>query len=159
MNPTLPEIPVVPALDDEAVRRDVIGSARPAILRGWVKAWPSVAAGRRSPAALVEYLRGFDNGAPVDAIMTPPEVEGRVFYDAAMNGFNFIRNRLPISAIAEQVMRYSAIPAAAGGRGAERADPRLPSRVRRRESPERSARTCLTADLARQCHHDAGASR
>ena len=110
MNPTLPEIPVVPALDDEAVRRDVIGSARPAILRGWVKAWPSVAAGRRSPAALVEYLRGFDNGAPVDAIMTPPEVEGRVFYDAAMNGFNFIRNRLPVSTIAEQVLRYSGFP-------------------------------------------------
>jgi hypothetical protein len=69
-----------------------------------------VAAGRHSPAALVEYLRGFDNGAPVDAIMTPPEVEGRVFYDAAMNGFNFIRNRLPVSTIAEQVLRYSAFP-------------------------------------------------
>jgi hypothetical protein len=69
-----------------------------------------VAAGRHSPAALVEYLRGFDNGAPVDAIMTPPEVAGRVFYDAAMNGFNFIRNRLPVSTIAEQVLRYSAFP-------------------------------------------------
>jgi hypothetical protein len=69
-----------------------------------------VAAGRRSPAALVEYLRGFDNGASVDAIMTPPEVEGRVFYDAAMNGFNFIRNRLPVSTIAEQVLRYSGFP-------------------------------------------------
>ena len=110
MNPSVAEIPVVPALDDETVRREVIGCGRPAILKGWVKAWPSVAAGRRSPAALVEYLRGFDNGAPVDAIMTPPDVEGRVFYDAAMNGFNFIRNRLPVSNIAEQVLRYSTFP-------------------------------------------------
>jgi hypothetical protein len=96
------------ALDDEAIRREVIPSARPAVLRGLVSGWPAVAAGRRSPAALLEYLRGFDNGAPVDAIMTPPEVGGRVFYDEAMSGFNFLRNRLTISAIAEQVLRYSA---------------------------------------------------
>ena len=44
----------------------------------------------------------------VDAIMTPPEVEGRIFYDATMSGFNFVRNRLPISAVAEQVLRYAA---------------------------------------------------
>ena len=28
----------------------------------------------------------------------------------AMNGFNFLRNRLPLSAIAEQVLRYSQFP-------------------------------------------------
>jgi hypothetical protein len=97
-----------PALDEEAIRREVFASARPAVLRGLVSPWPAVAAGRRSPAALVEYLCGFDNGAPVDAIMTPPEVEGRVFYNDAMSGFNFVRNRLPISAVAEQVLRYGA---------------------------------------------------
>jgi hypothetical protein len=111
MHTSLPEIPsVAMRLDDEAIRREVIGAARPAILRGLVSGWPSVAVNRQSPAALVEYLRGFDNGTPVDAIMTPPEVEGRVFYDAAMNGFNFLRNRLPISTIAEQVLRYSTFP-------------------------------------------------
>jgi hypothetical protein len=41
--------------------------------------------------------------------MTPPEVEGRVFYDESMNGFNFVRNRLPITAIAEQVLRYASL--------------------------------------------------
>src|SRR5256885_11215239 len=76
-------------LDDEAIRREVIASARPAVLRGLVDAWPAVGAGRCSPAAAVEYLRRFDNGGLVDAIMTPPEVEGRVFYNDAMSGFNF----------------------------------------------------------------------
>jgi hypothetical protein len=56
----------------------------------------------------VEYLRRFDNGTPVDAVMTPPELEGKLFYDAGMIGFNFVRNRLPITAVAEQVLRYSA---------------------------------------------------
>jgi hypothetical protein len=66
--------------------------------------------GRRSPEAIVAYLAGFDSGAPVDAIMTPPEVTGRIHYNASMSGFNFVRNRLPISAVAEQVLRYSKFP-------------------------------------------------
>jgi hypothetical protein len=91
--------------DDETVRREVIPSAQPAVLRGFVKHWPAVSAAK-SPASAVEYLRRFDNGTPVDAIMTPPEVEGRVFYNETLSGFNFLRNRLPVGAVAEQVMRY-----------------------------------------------------
>jgi cupin-like protein len=97
---------------DEVIRREVIASAQPAVLRGLVKHWPIVEAGAKSSSAVFESLRRFDNGTPVDAIMTPPEVEGRVFYNDAMTGFNFVRNRLPISAVAEQVMRYSAFPRA-----------------------------------------------
>jgi len=95
-------------LDVGAIRSEVIASGRPAVLRGLVNAWPAVAVGRRSPVAVVEYLRRFDNGGLVDAIMTPPEVQGRVFYNEAMSGFNFARNRLPITAVAEQVLRYGA---------------------------------------------------
>jgi hypothetical protein len=93
--------------DDEAVRREVFASGQPAVLRGFIRHWPIVTAGSKSPTAVLETLRHFDNGTPVDAIMTPPEVEGRVFYNDAMTGFNFIRNRLPISAIAEQLTRYA----------------------------------------------------
>jgi Cupin-like domain len=92
----------------EAIRREVLASGRPAVLRGLVDGWPAVAAGRRSPRELGEYLRRLDSGGLVDAIMTPPEIEGRIFYNEAMNGFNFVRNRLPISAVAEQVLRYGA---------------------------------------------------
>lgn len=94
------------SLDDELIRSEILGSGRPAVLRGLVREWPAVKL--ESTAALVEYLRRFDNGTPVDALMTPPEAAGKVFYDAAMNGFNFVRNRLPITAVAQQVLRYGA---------------------------------------------------
>ena len=94
-------------LDDDAVRRDIIGSERPAVLRGYVRHWPVIAAAAQSGATLLEYLRRFDRGGLVDAIMTPPEAEGRVFYNEGMSGFNFVRNRLPITAVAEQVLRYA----------------------------------------------------
>ncbi|MDB6088908.1 MAG: Pass1-related protein [Gammaproteobacteria bacterium] len=108
MQQPIPSIREFLTPDEDAIRRYIIESERPAVLRGVVGAWPMVAVSRRSPAAAVEYLRRFDNGSPVDAIMTPPEVEGRVFYDDHMNGFNFVRNRLSITAIAEQVLRYAA---------------------------------------------------
>ena len=97
-------------LDDAAIRRDVVASGRPAVLRGLVAGWPAVARARVSAAALASYLRGFDNGGLVDAVMTPPEADGQIFYNAAMDGFNFLRNRLPLSAVAEQVLRYAAFP-------------------------------------------------
>jgi hypothetical protein len=58
----------------------------------------------------VRYLKLLDSGAPVDALMTPPEADGQISYNAAMNGFNFHRNRLPLSEIAAQVLRYAQFP-------------------------------------------------
>ena len=48
----------------------------PVVLRGLVARWPAVLAARAGASAFVEYLRPLDNGTPVDAIMTPPEVRG-----------------------------------------------------------------------------------
>jgi hypothetical protein len=96
--------------DHDFIRREVIESARPAVLRGLVDNWPLVAAGKESPAAVVERLRRFDNGTAVDAIMMSPEFAGRVSYNETMSGFNFVRNRLAISAVAQQVLRYAAFP-------------------------------------------------
>jgi len=70
----------------------VIGAERPAVLRGHVRHWPIVVASNESPAAVVKYLGRFDRGSPVDAIMTPPEIEGQIFYNESMSGFNFVRN-------------------------------------------------------------------
>jgi hypothetical protein len=98
------------ALDAVAIRRDVLPDKRPAILRGLVGNWPAVKQGRVSPAALVRYLARFDSGKPVDALMAAPEVDGQIFYNEGMTGFNFVRNRLPLAAVAEQALRYAQFP-------------------------------------------------
>jgi hypothetical protein len=85
----------------------VLESGEPAVLRGLVSDWPVIAAGRVSEAALLQYLRALDSGALVDAIMTAPEECGRMFYREGLDGFNFVRNRLPLSAVAEQALRYA----------------------------------------------------
>jgi hypothetical protein len=86
---------------------EILPRHEPAILRGLVGDWPAVARAREAPLALAQYLAAFDNGTPVDAVMTPPEEDGRLFYDKTMEGFNFLHTKLPVSQVLEQVLRYA----------------------------------------------------
>jgi Cupin-like domain len=98
------------SLTVEEIRHEVLADKHPAVLRGLVRDWRAVREYLDSPAALVRYLQGLDRGTPVDALMTAPEAEGQIGYNAAMNGFNFHRNRLSLSQIAAQVLRYAQFP-------------------------------------------------
>jgi hypothetical protein len=99
-------------LDPEAIRRDVLSRYRPAILRGLVDHWPAVQRARESTAAIASYLAGLDSGRDVDAVLTPPDANGRIFYNADLSGFNFLRNRLPLTRVIEQALRYGAFESA-----------------------------------------------
>ena len=92
---------------DDAQRDELLSRKTPAVLRGLVRDWPAVRAGLESPEALTAYLKRFDSGAAVDALLMAPELHGRLHYNADMSGFNFHRNRLPLAQIAEQVLRYA----------------------------------------------------
>ena len=94
-------------VDERTLRSEVFGAYRPAVLRGLVRDWPAVRAALSAPAELARYLAARDRGHPVDAILMRPEARGRIGYDEGMEGFNFARNRLPVSAVLEQLSRYA----------------------------------------------------
>ncbi|MRW85530.1 cupin-like domain-containing protein [Pseudoduganella sp. FT26W] len=94
-------------LDPASFFSEVAGSYRPAILRGFVRHWPAVRAARQSPEALCQYVLGLANDFEVDAVMTPPAERGRLFYKPDMEGFNFVRNKVPVARVIEQLARYS----------------------------------------------------
>ncbi len=98
------------ALHSDAIRSDVLSDKRPAILRGLVGDWPAVKQGLKSSEDLVQYLKRFDSGKSVDALLSAPEIDGQLFYNDTMTGFNFLRNRLPLAAVTEQVLRYAKFP-------------------------------------------------
>jgi hypothetical protein len=105
-------IPEVQGVDRDRFEREIVAAAAPVVMRGLVSDWQAAKLGRESPEAICRYLIERDSGTPVDVILLRPEEKGRIFYNAAMDGFNFIRNRLPISRIIEQVARYSAFDSA-----------------------------------------------
>ena len=95
---------------------EIVAAGNPVVLRGLIADWPAVQRGRESPQSICQYLIQRDSGAPVDAILLAPVEHGRIFYNAAMDGFNFLRQRMPVSRVLEQIARYShfaAPPAAA----------------------------------------------
>jgi hypothetical protein len=93
--------------DDDTIRRVVHSGVTPAVLRGLVAHWPATTHGRTSPQAILEYLCHYDSGSLVNAVLIPPEADGRLGYNATMSGFNFVRNRVTLSSVCEQIMRYS----------------------------------------------------
>jgi hypothetical protein len=94
-------------VDARRFRDEIEPRGEPAVLRGLVRDWPAVAAARQSPEAVCRYVMRFDKGFPVDALLMPPEVAGRIFYSDDMRGFNYARKKVPLSTVIEQVARYS----------------------------------------------------
>ena len=73
----------------EIFDKEIAPRHEPAILRAIVSDWPVVLAARESTDALKSYLARLDNGTRVRAFVGPPEMRGRFFYNARLDGFNF----------------------------------------------------------------------
>lgn len=76
---------------DEQQRRALWDSPVPLIVRGYVSHWPLVKAARQSFQALRDYLLGFDNGSPYQAMIAAPVVRGKLGYSADLSDVNFER--------------------------------------------------------------------
>ncbi len=76
--------------------------------------WPTgrwCAAGRQSPQAALDYLRRWCGDATVNAMLGPPDIEGRFFYNAALDGFNFQSLRVRLDAVLDELAKHLATPA------------------------------------------------
>ncbi len=100
-------LPEWQGIDRARFDQEIVPRAEPAVLRGLVASWPAVALARESDVALCQYLASLDSGREADALMVPPGKAGRIFYDDSGSGFNYLRNRLPISRVMEQLLRYA----------------------------------------------------
>ena len=107
MTASLPSLPEMHGVDRARFEAEILPGDAPVILRGVAGDWPAVAKGHESSLALAEYLAAMDSGWPVDALLTRPEEDGRVFFDATMTGFNYVRAKQPVSHVLEQMLRYA----------------------------------------------------
>jgi Cupin-like domain len=85
-------------------REEILPSMNPVVLRGLVAEWPAVRAGRESPQAIANYLRGFDTGASADTMIGDPAIGGRFFYNDELTGHNFQRRPQRIVASIERLL-------------------------------------------------------
>jgi hypothetical protein len=81
----------------------------PLVLRGLCEHWPLVQSARRSDTAFAQALAAQDNGTPVDTLLMPPEAQGLVGYNAALDGFNYQHFKVPVTDVLKRLAQYSRI--------------------------------------------------
>jgi hypothetical protein len=94
-------------VDARVFREEIAACYEPAVMRGVIAQWPAVRAALASPAGFCNYLAKMDTGAPVDVLRMPPSVRGRIFYNDAMDGFNFTRDKGTIGSVLERAAKYA----------------------------------------------------
>jgi len=101
---TIPHVRIVADVTPEIFRDEIVPGNVPVLLKGVIAEWPAVREGLKSPQAIAEYLRRFDEGKPVETIFGAPEIEGKFFYNETMDGLNFDRRPEPVGASIERIM-------------------------------------------------------
>src|SRR6201996_2389338 len=89
---------------------EVVGPCLPVLLKGMVKAWPLVAAGRLSPSAVRDHLKPLDAGGEIEAFFGAPAIAGKYFYTEDLKGFNFERRRMKFAAALESIVSSVGAP-------------------------------------------------
>ncbi|HWX32644.1 MAG TPA: cupin-like domain-containing protein [Steroidobacteraceae bacterium] len=100
----LPAIPVA-SIRTAAELDLAVKAAKPLILRGLIEHWPSLAAGRHSPAALNNYLKSMDRGIPAPVMEAPAGTHGRFGYSADLREFTFSTRQRGISETLDRIER------------------------------------------------------
>lgn len=91
---------------------EILPAYAPVVLRGLAADWPAVAAGRAGPRSMADYLKRFDGGRPLQAMVAPPAVKGRFFYSDDLQGFNFDRVEIPLGVLVDELVKMAGHPAA-----------------------------------------------
>ena len=104
---TIPPIREVLGLSAATADHSTRCDYEPLVLRNFFAHWPLVQTAKNSLNDLRQKIQKLDTQIAVDAIMLAPECDGRIFYNDAMDGFNFLRNRVTISSVLDQIFRYA----------------------------------------------------
>jgi Cupin-like domain len=83
---------------------EILPALEPVVLRGAVRDWPAVRAGRESPRAMASYLRALDAGSEADTMFGEPAIGGWFFYNDELNGHNFERRPQRIADSLERLL-------------------------------------------------------
>lgn len=99
-----PIIEQLEGVDAQAIPTSVLQSSRPLLLKGFVKQWPAVQKAQSSDQAISDYIRSFYNGEPLTAYEGAATIEGRIFYNDDLTGFNFERTRQDLNAVLDKLL-------------------------------------------------------
>jgi hypothetical protein len=105
------DIPQWSKVDRRLFENEILPIGRPVVFKGAAGHWPLVQRRTDSAAAIVDYLRTFNPGTQVEWLAGEPKINGRFFYNEAMNGMNFRRVRGTFAEALTLLLRHLEDPA------------------------------------------------
>lgn len=97
-------------LDAQDLPDSVLNSSEPLLLEGLCQEWPLVKAGLESNQAAAELLQGYAANNPVHACYGEPDIDGRIFYNQDVSGFNFKGANMPLKAVLDRMLAVANEP-------------------------------------------------
>lgn len=90
---------------DASEFQQIRGRGKPAIFRGLDSDWPAVQAARRGDAEIIDYLKRFRSDTRATALVGPPEIRGRFFYNDDVSALNFQRGVTDLAPFLDRLLR------------------------------------------------------
>ncbi|HEX7917584.1 cupin-like domain-containing protein [Rudaea sp.] len=87
--------------------REIMSRAQPLVLRGLCGDWPLVALAEKSDTAFAEELARHDNGTPVDVLLIDAQADGKIGYNATIDGFNYEHFRVSVTDALKRLAGYA----------------------------------------------------
>ena len=85
--------------------QDIRKEGKPAVFRGLAAEWPAVQAALRDDAEIVDYLKRRSGSARATAVVGPPEIRGRFFYNDDVTAMNFQRGTTDLAPFLDRLLR------------------------------------------------------
>jgi hypothetical protein len=97
-------------VDRAVFENEILPARQPAVLRGLLRDWPAVKAGRQSQSSVANYFKRCDNGGTINAMVGPPQIKGRFFYSDDFQSFNFESRDVSISTALDTLVSLAEDP-------------------------------------------------
>ncbi|WP_049631705.1 cupin-like domain-containing protein [Cellvibrio sp. pealriver] len=94
------------AEDCTSFRQKILPAYEPVLIKGAFNHWPLIRASKQSLQELVRYMMQFNQANRVDVFVSPPEVQGKFYYQQDMRSFNFNRVQVPIDHCVARIINH-----------------------------------------------------
>lgn len=90
---------------DASEFQEIRSRGKPAVFRGLAAEWPAVQAAHQNDREIVAYLKRLSGRARATAIVGPPEIQGRFFYNDELTALNFQRGTTELAPFLDRLLR------------------------------------------------------
>jgi hypothetical protein len=93
-------------VDPNHLSQDLLCATEPLVLKGLVAHWPMVKQAAKSSRHAIDYLRQFDGGKALTAMLGAPSIDGRIFYSEDCTSFNIDYRRLLLDEVFDKLEQF-----------------------------------------------------